>query len=165
MTREQFSRKMDGHFSGSDAALESIQKDGFDWRLVREYFRFTDDWMSEGEYDELLAAALASIADDAGKDVLLDMLDLQYAIFLEQVALQKRMIGKVAYEEKSVAFGERVMAYLEINSQYRPSSIDFRKSARTALFEIEPGQLIQRLLGGSQAPEPRRRNAPVEDNT
>jgi len=164
MPREQFSQKMDGHFSGSDAALEAIQKDGFDWRLVREYFRFTDDWMSEGEYDELLSAALASIADDAGKDVLLDMLDLQYAVFLEQVALQERMIGEVACEERSVAFGERVMAYLQINSNNRPATSNFRKSARTALFEIEPGQMIQRLLGGSQAPEPRR-IAPAEDNT
>ena len=165
MPREQFSRKMDGHFSGSDAALEAIQKDGFDWRLVREYFRFNDDWMSEGQYDELLATALASINNDAGKDVLLDMLDLQYAIFLEQVALQERMIGEVACEEKSVAFGERVMAYLQINSNNRPATSNFRKSARTALFEIEPGQMIQRLLGGSQAPEPRRRIAPAEDKT
>ena len=165
MTIDRFFLKRNGYFSNPNEALEAIQKDGFDWRLVREYFRFTDDWMSEGEYDELLAAALASIADAAGKDVLLDMLDLQYAIFLEQVALQERMIGKVACEEKSVAFGERIMAYLELNSQYRPSSTEFRKSARTALFEIEPGQLIQRLLGRSQAREPRRRNAPVEDNT
>jgi hypothetical protein len=165
MPREQFSRKMGGRFSGSDAALEAIQKDGFDWRLVREYFRFTDDWMTEGEYDELLAAALSSIADAAGKDVLLDMLDLQYAIFLEQVALQKRMIGKVACEEKSVAFGERVMAYLELNSQYRPSSTEFRKSARTALLEIRPGQMIHRLLGGTEAAEPRHPIAPAEDNT
>lgn len=165
MTRDRFFLKRNGYFSNPNEALEAIQKDGFDWRLIREYFRFTDDWMSEGEYDELLSAALASIADDAGKDVLLDMLDLQYAIFLEQVALQKRMIGKVACEEKSVAFGERVMAYLELNSQYRPSSTEFRKSTRTALFEIEPGQMIQRLLGGTEAQEPRSRIAPAEDNT
>lgn len=165
MTIDRFFLKKNGYFSNPNEALEAIQKDGFDWRLIREYFRFTDDWLSEGQYGELLGMALASINKDAGKDVLLDMLDLQYAIFLEQVALQERMIGEVACEEKSVAFGERVMAYLEINSQYRPSSIDFRKSARTALFEIEPGQLIQRLLGSSQTREPRRRNAPVEDNT
>ena len=165
MTRDRFFLKRNGYFSNPNEALEAIQKDGFDWRLIREYFRFTDNWLSEGEYYELLAAALASIADDAGKDVLLDMLDLQYAIFLEQVALQKRMIGKVACEEQSVAFSERVMAYLELNSQYRPSSTEFRKSARTALLEIRPGQMIHRLLGGSEAPEPRRRIASVEDNT
>jgi hypothetical protein len=145
--------------------LESIQKNGFDWRLIREYFLFTDDWLSEGQYDELLATALVSINDDTGKDVLLDMLDLQYAIFLEQVALQEKMIGEVACEEKSVAFGERVMAYLQINSNNRPASSYFRKSARTALFEIRPGQMIQRLLGESEAQEPRRRIVPDEDNT
>ena len=165
MTRDRFSRKMDGHFSNPDEALESIQKDGFDWRLIRQYFRFTDDWLSDGQYGYLLEMALAFINNDAGKDVLLDMLDLQYAIFLEQVALQERMIGEVACEEKSVAFGERVMAYLQINSNNRPATSNFRKSARTALFEIEPGQLIQRLLGGSEAREPRRRIAPLEDKT
>ncbi len=155
---------MDGHFFNPDEALETIKKDGFDWRLVREYFRFTDDWMSEGQYGKLLEMALASINNDTGKDVLLDMLDLQYAIFLEQVALQERMIGKVACEEKSVAFGERVMAYLQINSNNRPASSNFRISARTALFDIRPGQMIQRLLGGSEAQEPRRHIAPSEDN-
>jgi len=164
MTRDRFFLKRNGYFSNPNEALEAIQKYGLDWRLIREYFLFTDDWLSEGQYDELLATALVSINDDTGKDVLLDMLDLQYAIFLEQVALQERMIGEVACEEKSVAFGERVMAYLQINSNNRPATSNFRKSARTALFEIEPGQMIQRLLGGSQAPEPRR-IAPAEDNT
>ena len=163
MTRNRFSRKMDGYFSNPNEALEAIQKDGFDWRLIREYFRFTDDWLSEGQYDELLATALASINNVVEKDVLLDMLDLQYAIFLEQVALQERMIGKVACKEESVAFGERVMAYLEINSDKRPASTHLRKSARTALFEIVPGQMIHRLLGGSHTPEPIRSIAPAED--
>jgi hypothetical protein len=61
--------------------------------------------------------------------------------------LQSRMLGPEACEEESVAFGERVMAYLQINANCRPSSTSLRKSARTALFEVPPGRLIHRLLG------------------
>jgi len=139
-------------FFRPEDAMKSIEQDGFSWRLVREYFRFTDDWLSEGQYGKMLELALASIENDEGRNVLLDMLDLEYAVFLEQVALQERMLGKAACDEDSVAFGERVMAYLQINSNYRPGPNWSRKSARSALFEIPPGTLISRLLGESAAP-------------
>ncbi len=139
-------------FVRPEEALAAIETNGFDWRLVRDYFRFTDDWLSESQYGKMLDLALASIESDEGRNVLLDMLDLEYAVFLEQVALQERMLGPVACEKESVAFGERVMAYLQINANSRPRSTSFRKSARTALLEMPPGQLIERLLGDSNAP-------------
>lgn len=139
-------------FHSPTEALAVIERDGFNWRLVREYFQFTDAWLSEGEYDCLLEAALRSIDSNEGQNTLLDMLDLQYAVFLEQVALQERMLGISACEDESVAFGERVMAYLQINSNHRPDSTRWRKSARSALLETPPGQLIQRLLGAVDQP-------------
>lgn len=140
-------------FFRPEDAVAAIEQDGFNWRLVREYFRFTDSWLSEGEYAKLLEAALESIGEPAGCNTLLDMLDLQYVVFLEQVALQERMLGETECERDSVAFGERVMAYLQINSNLRPAMARSRKSARTALFEICPGQLIHRLLGSSPGQE------------
>ncbi len=134
-------------FSCPEQAMNSIEQDGFSWRLVREYFRFTDDWLSEGQYGKMLDLALACIDNDEGRNVLLDMLDLEYVVFLEQVALQELMLGDVACNEESVAFGERVMAYLQINSNNRPRTRGSQISARKALFEIEPGTLISRLLG------------------
>ena len=109
-------------FSRPEDAMKAIEQDGFNWRLVREYFRFSDEWLSEGQYGKMLELALASIEGDEGRHVLLDMLDLEYAVFLEQVALQERMLSKADCDEGSVAFGERVMAYLQINSNNRPGS-------------------------------------------
>mgnify|MGYP003383349433 CR=1 FL=1 len=150
-------------FFRPEDAMKAIEQDGFNWRLVREYFRFTDAWLSEGQYGKLLDLALASIENDVDRNVLLDMLDLEYAVFLEQVALQERMLGQAACDEESVAFGERVMAYLQINSNNRPGSNRSRKSARSALFEIPPGTLISRLLGESAAPATRDFTAQQED--
>jgi len=149
MVANRFVRFGEAMFSRPEEAMTSIEQDGFNWRFVREYFRFTDAWLSEGQYGKMLELALASIGEDVGRNILLDMLDLEYAVFLEQVALQERMLGEKACEEDSVAFGERVMAYLQINANHRPLSGRSRKSARSALFEISPGMLIDRLLGDS----------------
>lgn len=147
MATNQFSRFGEPFFFRPDDALASIENEGFNWRLVREYFRFTDQWLSEGDYEKMLDKALASVGDDDGRNVLIDMLDLEYAVFLEQVALQEQMLGKLACEDENVAFVERVMAYLQINANNRPRSGEHRMSARSALLKIPPGQLIHRLLG------------------
>jgi hypothetical protein len=159
MSTDRISPTTDGRFFSPGEAMEAIERDGFNWCLVRKYFKFTDEWLSEGQYDKMLAVALASIENDVGKDILLDMLDLQYAVFLEQVALQKSMLGEAECEENCIAFGERVMAYLQANANHRPRTTYSRKSARTALLEIPPGQMIQRLLGESSAPASMRGTA------
>jgi hypothetical protein len=136
-----------GFLSGADA-IASVERDGFDWKLIREYFRFTDSWLSEGQYEQLLSACLRSIEAPDGQQALLDTLDLQYAVFLEQVAVQERQLGhKDDDEALPVAFGERVIAYLQINHDYRPDLGIGYPSARTALLETPPGHLIRRLLG------------------
>jgi hypothetical protein len=133
--------------SGADA-IASVERDGFDWKLLREYFRFNDSWLSEGQYDTLVSACLRSIDAPDDQHALIDMLDLQYAVFLEQVAVQQRMLGHVDDDEASpIAFGERVMAYLQINHNHRPDFGIGYRSARSALLETPPGHLIQRLLG------------------
>jgi hypothetical protein len=133
--------------SGADA-LASVERDGFDWKLLREYFPFTDSWLSEGQYDKLVSACLRSIDEPDDQVAMLDMLDLQYAVFLEQVAVQERMLGHEDDEEASpIAFGERVMAYLQINHNHRPDFGVGYRSARSALLETPPGHLIRRLLG------------------
>lgn len=147
MRSDLWDRHGRGEFNSPAEAMAAIEHDGFNWRLSRDYFRFTDSWLSESEYDRLLSVALRSIKVETNQNALLDMLDLQYAAFLEQVAIQERILDKDACIEESVAFGERVMAYLQINSNHRPISAPSQKSARTALFDIPPGQLINRLMG------------------
>jgi hypothetical protein len=155
MVANRFVRSGDATFLRPEDAMASIEKDGFNWRLVREYFRFSDDWLSEGQYGRMLEMALASIDSDYGRNVLLDMLDLEYAVFLEQVSLQDRMVGGPTSDDEyeSVAFGERVMAYLQINANNRPMSNHSNKNARSALFQITPGTMIERLLGYAPASE------------
>jgi len=138
-------------FLRPEDAMKAIEQDGFSWRLVREYFRFTDDWLSEGQYERMLELAMASIKSDTGRIALLDMLDLEYMVFLEQVAIQEQMLGKAACDEYSVAFGERVMGYLQINYNHRPQANWSRKSARSVLFGIPPGTLLPRLIGESSS--------------
>ncbi len=156
MVTRRFARFGEPMFLRPEDAMAALEKEGFDWRLVREYFRFTDDWLSEGQYGKMLDMALASLQNDEDRNVLLDMLDLEYAVFLEQVALQERMLGPAVCEEESVAFSERVMAYLQINANNRPSSTVFSKSARTVLLESPPGKLIHRLLGDLNTPVSKR---------
>jgi len=163
MATGRFARSGEQTFFNPEDAMTSIKHDGFNWRLVREYFRFTDSWMSEGQYERMLEIALASIGNDEDRNVLLDMLDLQYAVYLEQVALQERMLGMDANEDESVAFSERVMAYLQINSNNRPESSRSRRSARAAMFEIPPGQMIHHLLGDSSVPPTKGHAAQQED--
>jgi hypothetical protein len=151
--------------------MESILQEGFDWRRIRDYFPFDDSWLSEGEYRRLLDTALKAITNPDDREALLDMLDLQYSVFLEQVALQDRILVRIAGEKaeaeealgaasarrsryhsieddvESAAFGERVMTYLQINSGYRRGTQMRRRSARSALLETLPGTLIDRLLG------------------
>jgi hypothetical protein len=136
-----------GHFDSPEEAIESVRRDGFDWRLLREYFRFTDDWLSEGAYDRLLSACLQAIGDDEDGSALIDMLDLQYAVLLAQGAVQDRLLNR-RDDEGGVIFGERVMAYLQLNATHRPRSLGRARSARSALLETPPGELIHRLLGG-----------------
>jgi hypothetical protein len=134
-------------FVSPEEAIESVRRDGFDWWLLREYFRFTDDWLSEGSYDRLLSASIEAIGNHEATTALIDMLDLQYAVLLEQGAIQDRMV-KSRDHDVGVIFGERVMAYLQINANRRLRSSGKTKSARSALLETPPGELIHRLLGG-----------------
>jgi hypothetical protein len=146
MIKPQHTNGIGGFRSATDA-ITSLKREGFDWRLVRQYFRFADDWLSEGEYAQLLWACLQEVGTSHGKNTLLDMLDLQNSVFLEQVALQERMLGCSSDENQDVAFGERVMTYLTINHGYRPDVRSHRPCARTVLLNTEPGELINKLLG------------------
>ena len=150
-------------------AMDDIKTNGFDWHLVREYFKFTDSWLSEGEYSEMLGLALDSIEDRETKIVLLDMLDLQYTIFLAQVHLQEKILkqmfeknsgkkegrpyfvrgeGDVMYvgdEDISVANGERVIGYLFANEAARIRNSEDSKGAASSYSKIPPGSLAANL--------------------
>ena len=43
-------------------SLKSIQANGFDWALFREYFPFGDISLREGNYEKLVTAALDALS-------------------------------------------------------------------------------------------------------
>jgi len=103
--------------------------------------------LSEGEYTSLLNAALETMPDSEARAALLAMLDLQFAVLLEQFSVQERFVGHNEFDGAPVACGERAMAYLQINSNCRWQFTRSRLSARTALLNTPAGHLIDRLLG------------------
>ena len=121
--------------------LQRITKMGFDWNYLHLYFPYSDRW-SEGEYETLLQESLLTIQSPDAKKDLLGMLDLQYAVLLEQMAIKEYRLNELGVKIIKGIFTERVMAYLQINSNFR----NFNASARSALLKIAPGGLWSKLF-------------------
>ncbi len=144
-----------------ETLVDQIKESGFQWEQLRDYFPFTDGHWREGEYMRLLDACLQSLATDEARQDLLNCLDLQYMVLLEQFAIQEKNLPHLDEDSGGVGFGERVMAYLALNSTARPGrSVP---SGRTILFDTPPGQLINRLYG--QASTERPASAEPHDQT
>ena len=62
-------------------SLESIQIDGFDWELFRNYFPFGDISLGEGNYQRLVETALEAVSLSEEQTQLIAMLDAQAAVF------------------------------------------------------------------------------------
>ena len=121
--------------------IQRITKKGFDWNYLHLYFPYSDRW-SEGEYETLLQKSLLTIQSPDAKKDLLAMLDLQYAVLLEQMAIKEYRLNELGVKIIEGIFTERVMAYLQINSNFRT----FNASARSALLKIAPGSLWTKLF-------------------
>jgi hypothetical protein len=74
--------------------LQRITKKGFDWNYLHLYFPYSDRW-SEGEYETLLQESLLTIQSPDAKKDLLGMLDLQYAVLLEQMAIKEYRLNEL----------------------------------------------------------------------
>ena len=71
-----------------EESLDDIETQGFSWNPFRGYFPFGDISLREGNFQKLLTRILESIATDADKQKLLDLVDTQNAVLLEQVWIQ-----------------------------------------------------------------------------
>jgi hypothetical protein len=152
------------YFSSPAEAMEEIRTKGFDWRLVREYFQFNDSWLSERQYSQMLNLSLASINCAEKKIILLDMLDLQYTVFLAQVYLQEKILNSgensrtefiregdnffVVDESISIAFSDRVGNYLLINEEARIHNKELSKGAASTYGMIGPDHLAEYMRKG-----------------
>jgi hypothetical protein len=95
--------------------LESIQTNGFDWALFRNYFPFGDISLREGNYQRLVEAALDALSLSEEQAQLIAMLDAQAAVFWEQAFVQNEALEKLNIEVTSVD-AHIAAAWIQINS-------------------------------------------------
>jgi len=109
--------------------LKSIQKNGFDWALFRDYFPFGDISLGEGNYQRLVEASLGAIRLSEERTKLIAMLDAQAAVFWEQSFVQNESLEKLSIETTGVD-AHIAAAWIQINSnlsrQYKLPRRDLR---------------------------------------
>jgi hypothetical protein len=96
-------------------SLESIQIKGFDWALFREYFPFGDISLREGNYEKLVTAALDALSHHDERSQLIALLDVQAAVFLEQMYVQNEAMEKMDIEPTGIE-AHFASAWIQINS-------------------------------------------------
>lgn len=128
-------------FKTPKQAIDSVKTSGFDWGMLKQYFRYTDQWLSEGEYSTLLHVSISSLAEIQDRERLLELLDLQYVVLLEQATFQTEKVG-----DNNLFFFERVSAYLQINLNVR-NAFGLSRTADLNHLQMRNGKLYQRLLG------------------
>jgi len=95
-------------------SLESIQTKGFDWALFREYFPFGDISLREGNYEKLVTAALDALSHHDERSQLIALLDVQAAVFLEQMYVQNEAVEKMNIEPTGIE-AHFASAWIQIN--------------------------------------------------
>ena len=96
-------------------SLESIQTNGFDWALFRNYFPFGDISLREGNYEKLVTAALDALSHHDERSQLIALLDVQAAVFLEQMYVQNEALERLNIEPSGVD-AHIAAAWIQINS-------------------------------------------------
>lgn len=96
-------------------SLDSIQTNGFEWALFREYFPFGDISLREGNYEKLVTAALDALSHHDERSQLMALLDAQAAVFLEQTYVQNEAMEKMNIEPTGIE-AHFASAWIQINS-------------------------------------------------
>ena len=101
-----------------EESIAELETRGFSWNRFRDYFPFGDISLREGNFQKLLTRVLETLATDADKQILLDLVDTQNAVFLEQVWVQNEKADSP--EDRSFdAFGHFITAQLQITGNLR----------------------------------------------
>lgn len=129
-------------------ALAAIGAQGFRWDRFQEYFPFGNLELREGEYLSLVEAALESFATKDDRQLLLDLLDIQWCVFIEQVW--------VANERTHDTLTGAEMAHARIaigESLRRKHELPLRR-VRKAMFRLREGDTLLQdfLLGNERKP-------------
>ena len=115
--------------------LKSIQTNGFDWALFREYFPFGDISLREGDYEKLVTAALDALSHHDERSQLMALLDAQAAVFLEQTYVQNEVLEKLNIEPTRID-SHFASAWIQINSNLSFEYKLPRRQMRSAMLEL-----------------------------
>ena len=116
-------------------SLKSIQANGFDWALFREYFPFGDISLREGNYEKLVTAALDALSHHDERSQLMALLDAQAAVFLEQTYVQNEAIEKLNIEPTGIE-AHFALAWIQINSNLTLEYKLPRRQMRSAMLKL-----------------------------
>jgi len=133
-------------------AMTSLKENGFSWGLLREYFPFGDTGLREGNYERLLTSCLEGIDSEQEQNLLLDLLDVQAAIFLEQCWVQNEKLPMLKSDFSSdvepvlQAECHFASAWLQINSNHRGPKRGLNQNARNAMLNMVEGETLANRL-------------------
>lgn len=121
-----------------EALLEEISTNGFNWLDFERVFP-ADIWnIREGEYLAVLEAVLKALHSDEERDLLLDLLDAQWATYLERLWVMDRMSGT----RRCIGLAHGVHARLALTER-------FGREARiggAGMWAFEPGETLTSAL-------------------
>ena len=135
---------------GFERTLAAIREDGFDWEEFQDIFPFSFLDIGEGEYVQLVNAVLDQLPDDVERTVLLNLLDIQWNVYVEQLWVAhefgndpKRFAGESHF----------ALARLQIDSNIRLERGLPRKDGRRAMMNLGKQETLKdrMLVTGSSA--------------
>lgn len=150
-----------------DAETE-LAEQGFRWERFREIFPFGATEYGEGRYQRLVSEALKQLPDDRQREMLMALLDVQAAAFLEQAWVQNELFEAeedVRFEKECAEFSQRrgvrryrgaperpappflmaahyAAAWLQINDNVRREYGLASRGGRTAMLNLGTGEFL-----------------------
>lgn len=111
----------------------------FRWADFWHLFPYADLESSQGEYKKAVQTALKALSPKE-QGVLLDLLDLQWVAYLEQLAIlsSRELLDGLEGLQDTVA------TRLQIHSNFR-DGVGARRDMRRALLKIPPGGVLDKL--------------------
>jgi hypothetical protein len=126
-------------------SLDSLNREGFSWQKFREYFPFGDISLREGNFQKLVGKLLDALPTKEQKELLLDMLDTQNAIFLEQVWLQNEQ-AEDTDDQPFKIYGHFISAQLQITSNFRYEHNLTSRDTRAIMLKLSHSErLLDRI--------------------
>lgn len=137
-----------------EGALKQLEHQGFQWDRFQALFPFGYLGIREGQYVRLVEAALRSINDVSEQSLFMDLLDLQWCAYLEQL----RVMASFSKDEDAY-LGEIHLAdaRLQIGSNIRNQFELPEKNLRRLMMSVGADDTLADLLTLGISIAPNRR--------